>query len=84
MSLYVDAAFENQRRKVEGIQTTSETGSLARSAGNQTNIEIRTDGQVVKIERSLDQDSRLEGKKPAADGGHGAPQVILSCQGTIQ
>jgi len=43
-SLPVDAAYERDRRKIEGVQTTSNSGSRASNTYGQPNIEVRTDG----------------------------------------
>ena len=40
----VDAAYERDRRKIEGVQTTSNSGSRVSNAYNQPNIEVWTDG----------------------------------------
>lgn len=94
-SLPVDAAYERDRRKIEGAQTTSNSGSRASYAYGQPNIEVRTDGQIIEVEECMARDSLLGRQRPVGPTSDeefypienyelGERHVLLSCQDTIK
>ena len=59
-SMFVDPAFEDQRKLIEGCDTSSESAknnSRFDYVQRDTNIEIQTDGQVLHIEEAVRNDS---------------------------